>query len=575
MRTILISKFTFFALTAGLAIAQDDPRPKDPFKNKAKKAQVAAAGAEDVHRIALFTYEFIQVPKARSDQWAANPNLSDDEIRREVEKLVGGGSARILDSTLLQAKSGQRARVESHQELIFPTTHSVLEIDPKGPTFPSAFEVRNCGLDVEVDPVVSADLQSINLNQSIDRTSYFGENLRQPRDGVRVLPTDVIEPIISVQKVISTVSVLPEDYNLIGQFAPFDDEAAKTERILLFVRSGIQTITPTALTEDLPKDLSFRFEWVELAADDWHSWLFAQKLADVPTAAWSATQQLLKAEKARSIHTLILRCPSGQRMKSGTQVEHLYASEFKAPKAVGGSCEPAVHEIRFTGFVTEIDPVAGARGALFDLNYNPEWVVRGDDFVSYRKESAKEDDPWIPTAIMPQFFANRLTASSLIAGGTSQLVGVFSPPLPDGMSRLVEEGSALHSRRYDSARQVAPTRAGYHESHEKAESRANASLGHRRVGECDLAAAVGVCSGSRAGLAQRTDPSESLVCAQTGVAQVEFAKACREPNHAIGVGCPSRAPLSHDRDRTRCSQPRRASNGAGYDPRSRIDGARD
>ncbi|MFT5466553.1 MAG: hypothetical protein ACI8UO_001653 [Verrucomicrobiales bacterium] len=431
----LISVVAVFIASIGLAFAQEKPAAKDPFKKNIAR-QAPKPDAENVQRMVVLGVEFIQTPKAEADRWSADSKLSDDEIRSEVEALIKAGEAQVIESTILQARSGQRVKIESVLELIYPTAHSVLDIDPKGPTFPKAFEIRNCGLTLEVDPVIGADLSTINLNILVERTKYLRENIRDPRDNIRVFATDVIDPLIGQQKVVTSINVQPEEYNLLAQFEPFDSDKAKTERILLFLRVGIQLVAPTKLTEALPDSLNFRFEWIELNAPDWHAWLAGEKLADVPTSAWPAVRQLLKENKADSHEMLVARAQSGQRMKTGSTVEHIYASEIKEPKVVGGACEPLAQEARLSGYMLEIDPVAGAQGALYDLNYNPEWVTRGRDFVSYRKESPNAGQAWIPAVTMPLFHTNRLTASNVLAGGTTQLIGVFSPPKSDGSGDL-------------------------------------------------------------------------------------------------------------------------------------------
>lgn len=412
-----------------LPLAAQEDKPKDPFKEK--KQQLNADDPDNVQKVLWIAVEFIRVPKSESDKWSDNSDLTHTDVHANARELVDNGDAKVVTSTIVPARSGQRAKIESVNEVVYPTTFTVLDIDPHGPTFPSAFETRNCGLTLEVDPVLGRDETIIDLNISVEWTAYLKENAREPRDRARQLQTDVIEPLFAQHSQTTSIQVAPEAYELIGEFTPFDSELAESHRDLLFLRAGVQSVAPLQVKVK-PAQMVFRHEWVEVDASKWHDWFASQKLADVPIGAWEEVEPWIESEEATSMHTLVSRTKSGQRSRVQTIAEHMYPAVFKAPLVVGGQCEPKEHETRNIGYTTELDPVMGAVGVLYDLNMNPEWVKRGQDLVSYRRQLADNDGPWVPAIIMPRFLAARVTTGFTMSGGSTQLTGVFTPLRDDG-----------------------------------------------------------------------------------------------------------------------------------------------
>jgi Flp pilus assembly secretin CpaC len=113
------------------------------------------------------------------DKVAAN----DTELRKQVAQLVKDGKATILETMLCTARSGQKATAESIEEFIYPTEYEPAELPENvhlkkkedaevartvrrdlatGPT-PTAFETRNLGSTLEIEPTLSDDNKIIDL----------------------------------------------------------------------------------------------------------------------------------------------------------------------------------------------------------------------------------------------------------------------------------------------------------------------------------------------------------------------------------------------------------------------------
>lgn len=137
-------------------------------------------------------------------------------------------------------KPGQLARVEQVREFIYPTEYDPPEIPnetgvipdganrrlvgestglfPATPATPTAFETRNLGKVVEVEPTVSQDNKTVNLNITADFTDFvgfinYGTPIRNARfrlaDGTPSTVTEnrILMPVFDVTKETTNVSV--------------------------------------------------------------------------------------------------------------------------------------------------------------------------------------------------------------------------------------------------------------------------------------------------------------------------------------------------------------------------------
>ena len=102
------------------------------------------------------------------------------------------------------AQSGQRATVESVDEVLYPT-----EFDPpvagRPHGYPTAYEMRSTGERIELDPVVSETGQQVDLNLApeITRLAGFMENKADPNVGGEV------QPLFIARKITTAVTCRP------------------------------------------------------------------------------------------------------------------------------------------------------------------------------------------------------------------------------------------------------------------------------------------------------------------------------------------------------------------------------
>ena len=157
------------------------------------KAEETEAKSSNIHLM----FEFIEVSLADFSDWLTDHRLNSDatELRSTVQKWSKEDKALVFETVVIQARSGQRAKAESIAEVIYPTEYDPSEIPNKlsnihnlveSPTTAlssTAYETRNVGVTVEVDPVVNSGGKTISLNMAPEIVRRL-ENLTWPNDGV-------------------------------------------------------------------------------------------------------------------------------------------------------------------------------------------------------------------------------------------------------------------------------------------------------------------------------------------------------------------------------------------------------
>ena len=257
-------KKKILALTSLLLInlsAVADTLANDPF---GETGDVADAGfALQVGILVEFIQLDARVVSKLQRKYAAAADAT--EFRDDVQALVDAGKseARVLESSYLATTPGQRAKVESIHEFIYPT-----EYDPPGPPqsfensglvkFPSAsgisapcaFDVRNLGFTFEAGPNVDADDKTISLNiapEIVEFVKYvhYGQGA-----------ATAIQPLFHVLKCQTNLVLRDGSYVLASVQMPRDEKAKdkamrgdESQRVLVFVRADVIRI-PTGSDKD-------------------------------------------------------------------------------------------------------------------------------------------------------------------------------------------------------------------------------------------------------------------------------------------------------------------------------------
>src|SRR5687768_12809411 len=82
-----------------------------------------ALAANAVAQQVRVTVQAIEVAHGELTKWMTGGKLSGPEIHERAVKLVAGGGAEIVDTTLLIVRSGEKALTESIAEIVYPTEY--------------------------------------------------------------------------------------------------------------------------------------------------------------------------------------------------------------------------------------------------------------------------------------------------------------------------------------------------------------------------------------------------------------------------------------------------------------------
>ena len=192
----------------------------------------ANGGDQDSPASLSITEETFSLPIADADHLLHD--VPSDALRyARLREMVSGNKARLERLTVLRTKSGQRAVSESVNELRYGTEFRPPE-PPRSPSdgkyvpvpekpmpenlvknggIPIAFETRNVGDTLEVEPILEPDGITIGLNLTPQSVRYVGERVEGSQHPVKT-------PIYEMAKISAGISVRDGQPYLLGTLNP-------------------------------------------------------------------------------------------------------------------------------------------------------------------------------------------------------------------------------------------------------------------------------------------------------------------------------------------------------------------
>ena len=162
--------------------------------------------------------------------------FTDPQFQMMVRLLNQQKGADVLQSSSVMVQPGQIARISQVREFIYPTEYDPPEIPnqigdgiggggveafPVTPATPTAFEMRELGGVIEVEPTVSSDNKTINLNVLADFTEFSGFiNYGTPiRNGIlEVTENRILMPVFDAIKETTNVTIWDGNTIAIGGY---------------------------------------------------------------------------------------------------------------------------------------------------------------------------------------------------------------------------------------------------------------------------------------------------------------------------------------------------------------------
>lgn len=277
---------TLIAACGSWAAAEEDPfatgsrgiRPRaidriqeDPFAAEPRgfeKPQEEALDPEAPPPIIRVQVEFIELSLARYTALVAGPHTStnDGALRQQVAELVAKGEATIAETLVCATPSGQKGKTESVTEFIYATEYEpagmhgtvvgtlpstipdrpptqLVEISPRdehtGPS-PSAWDTRNLGSTLEIEPNFNDDSGVINLQ-------FYAEIVHHVRNWIWTEwmgshgTSPIQMPVFYTLRCEQITVVMPGEYQLVAALTPQDPDGVPdaTRKVMVFVKCGI------------------------------------------------------------------------------------------------------------------------------------------------------------------------------------------------------------------------------------------------------------------------------------------------------------------------------------------------
>jgi len=224
-------------------------------------AMPALAGAADYNPNLRVCVQFVEVPHPVLTELLAGPDTAGPVLHDKALALAKDGTVKLLETCVVISRSGQKATVESICEMIYP-----IEYDP--PVFPStvpagqlpppqppkkprvrpdsfyAFETRNVGTTLEVEPTLSEDGKIIDLRlvpeiMQLIRLDTFMEYVDKWGDASSRLP------VFGTWRLSTGVTLMAGQFEMIGVITPKPNAPvpAVLRKLLVFVRADVLPVS--------------------------------------------------------------------------------------------------------------------------------------------------------------------------------------------------------------------------------------------------------------------------------------------------------------------------------------------
>lgn len=221
--------------------------PFDPDTKAPKMIQVQVEYIELSHEL-LTKLLFLAEPKS-SD---ATP------LRKQLQELVAKNEAKVMETQIVVCKSGQKATTESLHEVVYPTEYvppseGKPDEKPKAPAFgsfpynpatPTAFDTRNVGPTLEVEPTLSEDNRIIDVRLVPEVLWHTGDTVWQEYKDTLGNVSKVKMPDFYVIRANTAVTCLGGQYTLISVQSPKDaqGDADMTRKVVVLVKCDVLSV---------------------------------------------------------------------------------------------------------------------------------------------------------------------------------------------------------------------------------------------------------------------------------------------------------------------------------------------
>ncbi len=248
---ILCGWIALACLTGGLQ-AQEGTPEFDPLGQNPAGPQLLRVQAE-----------LVEMPHEAMTKLLREPRLGADDtaLRRLVDELIEKGEASVYETMTCMSKSNQKAKSESLEEVIYPTEYEPAELPGTSEaghtgtsekkevkknwfrTVATAFETRNTGTNLEIEPTLSENGKAVDLRTVIEVVWRTGEDVyTEIKDNFGDASVKV--PRFYTGRLTTSTTLETGKPQMVGVISPKGkDGAPDTKRkLMVFVRCEVLTV---------------------------------------------------------------------------------------------------------------------------------------------------------------------------------------------------------------------------------------------------------------------------------------------------------------------------------------------
>lgn len=238
--------FEKFAATSEETDGSASYDPFDPDIHAPKQVQVQVEFVELPHEV-LTTLLFLAKPKS----------ADATHLRQQVQDMVAKKEAKVLETQIVVARSGQKATTESVNEYIYPTEYvpptppkenesskSAIPIPFNPGAMPTAFETRNLGSTLEVEPTIDETDKLIDLRFVPELIWHSGNTVWQEGKDSAGNPFKYQMPNFFTLRLNTALTCLSGQYSFAAAISPKDSkgEVDMTRKVMVFVKCDILVV---------------------------------------------------------------------------------------------------------------------------------------------------------------------------------------------------------------------------------------------------------------------------------------------------------------------------------------------
>ena len=206
--------------------------------------------------------EFIEVPLPELTKLLADPRKSanDSDLRKMVGELVTAGTATHYDTQFVIARSGETATSEGILEYIYPTEYESFKAPAENPSSessedsssapslivpptPTAFEARNTGGTLEVQPTIGINNHLVDLRFAPEIVDHVKNESWGKWEGPNgEVPIEM--PVFFSARANTGMTMIAGQYSLAATTSMLgeDGKPDHQRKLLFFVRADVLTV---------------------------------------------------------------------------------------------------------------------------------------------------------------------------------------------------------------------------------------------------------------------------------------------------------------------------------------------